>query len=109
LFLFFFEGTVRSVDARAAFFILCLSWAATPARWCVISTLPLSDAGMLGNEDFSVVMKHRALPPKSWRWEICRAGRASAIDHSEAYFDSITESSRAGKAALKLMLSERPD
>ena len=31
LFIFFFEGTGRSVDARAAFFILCLSWAATPA------------------------------------------------------------------------------
>jgi hypothetical protein len=58
---------------------------------------------MIDHEDFSVVVKHRAPPPKSWRWEIYRAGRASAIDHS------ITEANRAGKAALKLMLSEYPD
>ena len=35
-----------------------------------------------------------------------RAGRTSPIDHSEIYFESMTEASRAGKAALKLMLSE---
>jgi hypothetical protein len=64
---------------------------------------------MIDHEDFSVVVKHRAPLPKSWRWEIYRAGRASAIDHSEVYFDSITAASRAGKAALKLMLSEYPD
>jgi hypothetical protein len=72
--------------------------------FCVIASLLMID-----HEDFSVVVKHRASPPKSWRWEIYRAGRASAIDHSEVYFDSITEASRAGKAALKLMLSEYPD
>jgi hypothetical protein len=72
--------------------------------FCVIASLLMID-----HKDFSVVVKHRAPPPKSWRWEIYRAGRASAIDHSEIYFDSITEASRAGKAALKLMLSEYPD
>jgi hypothetical protein len=39
---------------------------------------------MIDQEDFSVVVKKRANPPKPWRWEIYRAG----------------------KAALKLMLSE---
>ena len=72
--------------------------------FCVVMSLLMID-----HEDFSVVVKHRAPLPKSWRWEIYRAGRASAIDHSEVYFDSITEASRAGKAALKLMLSEYPD
>jgi hypothetical protein len=66
-------------------------------------------ASMSDHEDFSVVVKHRAPPPKSWRWEIYRAGRTSAIDHSEVYFDSITEANRAGKAALQRMLSEYPD
>jgi hypothetical protein len=66
-------------------------------------------ASMNNHEDFSVVVKHRAPPPKSWRWEIHRAGRTSAIDHSEVYFDSITEANRAGKAALQRMLSEYPD
>jgi hypothetical protein len=72
--------------------------------FCVIVSLLMID-----HEDFSVVVKHRAPPPKSWRWEIYRAGRASAIDHSEVYFESITEAGRAGKAALRLMLSEYPD
>ena len=74
----------------------------TFVQYCVIKS-PL----MIDHEDFSVVVKHR--PPKSWRWEIYRAGRTSAIDHSEVYFDSVTEANRAGKAALKLMLSEYPD
>jgi hypothetical protein len=29
--------------------------------------------------DYSVVVKLRAPPPKSWRWEIYRAGRQSAV------------------------------
>jgi hypothetical protein len=63
---------------------------------------------MIDHEDFSVVVKQRAPLPKSWRWEIYRAGRASAIDHSAAYFASMTEAARAGKAALRLLLSEYP-
>jgi hypothetical protein len=73
-------------------------------QYCVIMLRPMID-----HEDFSVVVKHRAPPPKSWRWEIYRAGRTSAIDHSEVYFESMTEANRAGKAALRLMLSEYPD
>jgi hypothetical protein len=61
---------------------------------------------MIDHEDFSVVVKHRALPPKSWRWEIYRAGRSSPIEHSKVFFESMTEASRAGKAALRLLLNE---
>jgi hypothetical protein len=64
---------------------------------------------MTDHEDFSVVVKRRARPPKAWRWEIYRAGRTSPIDHSEIYFESMTEANRAGKAALRAMLSEYPD
>ena len=56
--------------------------------------------------DFSVVVKNRARPPKPWRWEIYRAGRNSPIEQSEVYFESMSEANRAGKAALKLLLSE---
>jgi hypothetical protein len=63
-------------------------------------------AAMIDHEDFSVVVKNRAHPPKPWRWEIYRAGRTSPIEHSQIYFESMSEASRAGKAALKLMLSE---
>ncbi len=61
---------------------------------------------MLEHTDFSVVVKNRARPPKPWRWEIYRAGRTSPVDHSEVYFESMSEASRAGKAALKLMLGD---
>jgi len=64
------------------------------------------NVGMIEHSDFSVVVKNRARPPKPWRWEIYRAGRTSPIDHSEVYFESMTEANRAGKAALTKMLSE---
>jgi hypothetical protein len=63
---------------------------------------------MFDHTDFSVVVKNRAPPPKSWRWEIYRAGRTSPIEHSEAFFASMTEAQRAGKVALRLLLSEYP-
>jgi hypothetical protein len=61
---------------------------------------------MINNDDFSVVVKSRARPPKPWRWEIYRAGRQSPIQHSAIYFESMTEAHRVGKAALRLFLSE---
>jgi hypothetical protein len=63
---------------------------------------------MTEHEDFSVVVKNRAKTPKPWRWEIYRAGRTSAIECSKGFFETATEASRAGKDALKLMLSEYP-
>jgi hypothetical protein len=63
---------------------------------------------MIDHADFSVVVKNRAPPPKPWRWEIYRAGRSSPIEHSKAFFESMTEANRAGKVALSLLLSEYP-
>ena len=59
--------------------------------------------------DFSVVVKNRAPPPKAWRWEIYRAGRASPIECSSIYFESMTAANKAGKEALRSLLSEFPD
>ncbi len=64
---------------------------------------------VLDHLDFSVVVKNRGKPPKQWRWEIYRAGRASPIQQSVADFEFMSEASRAGKSALKLMLSEYHD
>lgn len=63
---------------------------------------------MIDHEDFSVVVKNRAPLPKPWRWEIYRAGRTSPIEHSEVFFESMTEANRAGKAALRSLLSDYP-
>ena len=64
---------------------------------------------VVDHPDFSVVVKNRAKPPKQWRWEIYRAGRASPIQQSADYFEFMSEASRAGKSALKLLLSEHRD
>ena len=56
--------------------------------------------------DYSVVVKHRAPPPKSWKWEIYRAGRQSPIEQSSVYFQTMTMASRAGKEALKQLLDK---
>lgn len=68
-----------------------------------------SVSAMIGHPDFSVVVKGGAPLPKSWRWEIYRAGRNSAIARSKIFFTTMTEASRAGKAALDLLLSEHSD
>jgi hypothetical protein len=64
---------------------------------------------MLDQSDFSVVVKHRAPPPNSWRWEIYRAGRTSPIDRSSILFATMSEAQRAGAVALRSMLSDYPD
>ena len=69
----------------------------------------LMSLAMIDHDDFSVVVKNRAPPPKPWRWEIYRAGRTSPIEHSEVFFESMTAANRAGKAALRSFLSDYPD
>jgi hypothetical protein len=56
--------------------------------------------------DYSVVVKHRAAPPNSWRWEIYRAGRSSAIKTSLDCFHTMVEARRAGKEALNKLLDK---
>jgi hypothetical protein len=58
--------------------------------------------------DFSVVVKNRAPPPKAWRWEIYRAGRKSPIEYSSVLYETMTAANRAGKEALKQLLTEFP-
>lgn len=58
-------------------------------------------------DDYSLVIKNRANPPKPWRWEIHRAGRVGAVDQSPVYFETMTMAHRAGKEALKLFLATR--
>jgi hypothetical protein len=54
--------------------------------------------------DYSVAVKRRAPPPKSWRWEIYRAGKRNPVELSLVYFQTMTMASRAGKDALKQLL-----
>jgi hypothetical protein len=56
--------------------------------------------------DYSVVVKLRAPPPNSWKWEIYRAGRSSPIEQASVYFHTMAAASRAGKEALKQLLDK---
>ena len=60
----------------------------------------------LDQSDYSVAVKYRAPAPKSWRWEIYRAGRLSAVGQSAVYFQTMASASRAGTQALKQLLDK---
>ena len=60
----------------------------------------------IDQNDYSVVVKHRAPPPKSWRWEIYRAGRSNPIRQSPDFFHTVAAANKAGKAALKQLLAK---
>jgi len=57
-------------------------------------------------EDYSVVVKNKGKYPRSWRWEIYRAGRDSPVNQSPVYFETATKAQRAGKEAIKLLLAK---
>jgi hypothetical protein len=57
----------------------------------------------IDQSDYSVV-KLRAPPPKSWRWEIYRAGRRNPIEQASVYFETMAAARRAGGEALKDLL-----
>jgi hypothetical protein len=51
-------------------------------------------------------VKNRGVPPKSWRWEIYRAGRSNPIGQSPVLFHTVAAANKAGKAALKQLLAK---
>jgi hypothetical protein len=67
---------------------------------------PIMDKPHFDRTDYSVVVKNRAPPPNSWRWEIYRAGRSSPIEQSSVYFHTMATANRAGKEALKQLLDK---
>jgi hypothetical protein len=58
--------------------------------------------------DYSFVVKRRANPPKPWRWEIYCACKATPVDCSPVFFESMAEASKAGKKALAHLLAKQP-
>ena len=56
--------------------------------------------------DYSFVVKRRANPPKPWRWEIYCACKATPVDCSPVFFESMAEASKAGKKALAHLLAK---
>jgi hypothetical protein len=73
---------------------------------CGIAGVSSTMTNLYERTDYSVVVKNRAPPPKSWRWEIYRAGNSSPIIVSRIYFDTVEAARRSGKEALKQLLGK---
>ena len=60
------------------------------------------------HDDFLVVAKNWVEPKSEWLWQIYRVGRRSPISQSSVPFATAELASKAGRKALKIMLSECP-
>jgi hypothetical protein len=56
--------------------------------------------------DYTLAIKNKGRPPKSWRWEIYAAGKSKPVRQSE-FFETMSEATRAGKAALAELRGNR--
>jgi hypothetical protein len=57
--------------------------------------------------DYSFVVKRRGISEKPWRWEIYCAGKATPVELSPVFFDSMAAAAKEGKKALGRFLSKR--
>jgi hypothetical protein len=57
-------------------------------------------------DDYRLAIKNRGKPPKPWRWEIFVAGKNKPVLLSE-FFETMSEATRAGKAALAQFRDKR--
>jgi hypothetical protein len=49
--------------------------------------------------EYTLAIKNKGRPPKSWRWEIYAAGKSKPVRQSD-FFETMSEATRAGKAVL---------
>jgi hypothetical protein len=56
--------------------------------------------------DYTLAIKNKGRPPKSWRWEIYAAGKSKPVRQSE-FFETMSEATRAGKMALAEIRANR--
>lgn len=56
--------------------------------------------------DYTLAIKNKGRPPKPWRWEIYAAGKSKPVQQSD-FFETMSEATRAGKAALLELRANR--
>jgi len=66
-----------------------------------MAKIPASDAS-----DYTLAIKSKGRPPKPWRWEIYEPGKSKAVRQSD-FFETMSEATRAGKAALAELRANR--
>ena len=94
------RGLATAAALRGEECCLAVVFCGCQAHESLVGKLRFDDA------DYSIVVKSRAPPPNSWRWEIYRAGRSSPIGQSPIFFHTIAAANKAGKAALKQLLAK---
>lgn len=57
-------------------------------------------------DDYTLAIKNKGRPPKSWRWEIYAPGKNKPVRQSE-FFEKMSEATRTGKAALAKLRTNR--
>ena len=60
----------------------------------------------LNPADYSFAIKRRGGPAKPWTWEIYRACKATPVERSPIFFESMAEATKAGKKALADLLAK---
>jgi len=104
------RGIASPINAGALFevlgFVYCherCSWAPRPVHeHCRAQSM---EKLRFDDTDYSVVVKNRGSPPSPWKWEIYRAGKSNPIGQSPVFFHTMAAANKAGKAALKQLLT----
>jgi hypothetical protein len=65
-----------------------------------------ADAEKRVEDDYTLAIKNKGRPPKLWRWEIYVAGKSKSVRQSE-FFETMSEATRMGKAALAELRANR--
>ncbi len=63
------------------------------------NNVPMEKMSGLDAFEYSLAVKNKGRPPRSWRWEIYTAGKSKPVQQSD-FFETMSEATRAGKAAL---------
>jgi hypothetical protein len=64
------------------------------------------NAEQYAENDYTLAIKNKGRPPKPWRWEIYAAGKSKPMRQSE-FFETMSEATRTGKAALAQLRANR--
>jgi hypothetical protein len=65
-----------------------------------------ANVGKYAECDYAFAIKNKGRPPKPWRWEIYTAGKSKPVRQSE-FFQTMSEATRTGKAALAELRATR--
>ena len=67
----------------------------------------MSEKTELEPTDFHLAVKRREYTLTPWKWEIWAAGKSRPVAQSEAYFATMSDATKQGKAALKALLEKK--